>query len=1158
MSLCSTGRRAGLSTMAPKGGTFVLLLIVACAALAKTPGRMPGKKPHFKDMAERLMRKCHNMGYPVPKMMLLKNVFNNSDLPMEGRNAGPSNTFLSAFINVLDSVSPDKDSFSRVPSDDPDKMTNKMLNCSYLPTMIKLMRNSSEASACYMQAFVAPLSWETLTTPSENNMDSDDYDTLLWAAKPVLQDMSPSRMNLPIKVERQNMEKMMKMLQEVYDPMSEDKMTQMVKWAKEQMTQNYFNCTMRPSSDSRSMLKERCKPSLKWLNMEVMTMMGPYLSFLTPNDVDSSPKEKLCEFYRSARFKSALSMATKIKPSLGKKFLQKLQKCFSGKTEFAEHVDKLGTLACHYYAAPDLTLNLSRSLLSELDKCDDRDNPRIKMLKKRLVNSVMANSNTTQALRELGGSITLLSPKQLSMIPGNDLKVVLKNLGPIVQWTQGQLFTLVKKQLGDKKCKRVSGEELMALQSAAGGLPRCVLKHVKAQEILNDTEVLKNISKRMRKGQLKAMLQGLLEDVGPSELVQKLDGTLLSSISLNNLDKANITSLKQVEDKMWTRPQAAYLAKKMYDLKQLQYRRLRSVLQGITCKMIDKVADRDEQDMTWAITETPQWLSKVQTGCAARKLFATLEKVRADYFKTITEEEMVEIPTILLLHLPPSTVKDLPDSVCPIFLDKMEASNLSLVPLRSPSRPALTRRALLCLANGTDFSELTTEDMSMLGPLLCELQPSQLRLMAPDVLNSSLQAMASCQHIPQGHRAGLIQLVNQTFGDSSDWSAETMEVMGPLLLLDDDATSALPNKPWMRDVLYFLRWRLSNASDALKKKFFKLTTTKSNSNGNNGNSGTDSSSGDAKRPTVELIEELGMDNVYWTAAQLDRMSAQTFLATVEILGTISDYRADQLAVLSKKATEALGPVSQMTDKSVVMQVGCITQGFSDADLEKLPFSLDTLEEISHCGWNESQMEAVWKGVAKRNNLTAQQLGATEMVALNRFICGLNSSEIGQLNINAFKDAVGSLDGVQCSFKVAQQLKRLAVSAFRDPKTWTEAQVSDLGNVIAGLDATELASLDPSVFSFLSESCIPLIPPGHFATLSDAQLEALGPDNAAMVTSKQRVAMTDKQLAALERATTGSRDQRQDPGKSGAPSLSVEGISAYLKPLLFLLTGFLLL
>lgn len=38
---------------------------------------------------------------------------------------------------------------------------------------------------------------------------------------------------------------------------------------------------------------KRCQPSLKWLNSEALAMMGPYLSSLAPNDVDSSPKEKV-------------------------------------------------------------------------------------------------------------------------------------------------------------------------------------------------------------------------------------------------------------------------------------------------------------------------------------------------------------------------------------------------------------------------------------------------------------------------------------------------------------------------------------------------------------------------------------------------------------------------------------------------------------------------------------------------------------------------------------------------------------------------------------------------------------------------------------------------------------------------------------------------
>lgn len=61
---------------------------------------------------------------------------------------------------------------------------------------------------CYMRAFMAPLSWATLTTQSENNLDSDDYDTLLWAAKPVLLDMPSTRMELPNHVAYQNLGQM--------------------------------------------------------------------------------------------------------------------------------------------------------------------------------------------------------------------------------------------------------------------------------------------------------------------------------------------------------------------------------------------------------------------------------------------------------------------------------------------------------------------------------------------------------------------------------------------------------------------------------------------------------------------------------------------------------------------------------------------------------------------------------------------------------------------------------------------------------------------------------------------------------------------------------------------------------------------------------------
>ncbi|TNN75738.1 Otoancorin [Liparis tanakae] len=117
------------------------------------------------------------------------------------------------------------------------------------------------------------------------------------------------------------------------------------------------------------------------------------------------------------------------------------------------------------------------------------------------------------------------------------------------------------------------------------------------------------------------------------------------------------------------------------------------------------------------------------------------------------------------------------------------------------------------------------------------------------------------------------------------------------------------------------------------------------------------------------------------------------------------------------------------------------------------------------------------------------------------------------------------------------MKRLAVSAFGNPNTWTEAHVSELGYIIIGLNSSELASLDSAVFSFIGECCIPLIP--HF------DLEALGPDNAAMVTSEQRASLSEEQLAALERAVIGS------PNQTPRTELSGEHIHASAVTSLFL-------
>lgn len=101
-------------------------------------------------------------------------------------------------------------------------------------------------------------------------------------------------------------------------------------------------------------------------------MMGQCLSYVASDDVGGSAREKvrpvggggvaaavvfrpgtsvtpsflpfarfsqICQFFRSGQFKSALSMDTKLRPSLARRLLQRFEECFGG-DEYSRNVEK--------------------------------------------------------------------------------------------------------------------------------------------------------------------------------------------------------------------------------------------------------------------------------------------------------------------------------------------------------------------------------------------------------------------------------------------------------------------------------------------------------------------------------------------------------------------------------------------------------------------------------------------------------------------------------------------------------------------------------------------------------------------------------------------------------------------------------------------------
>ncbi|RXN16855.1 otoancorin-like protein [Labeo rohita] len=950
----------------------------------------------------------------------------------------------------------------------------------------------------------------------------------------------------------------MKTFGEVFSVLSEGQRNAIIEWVKERVAQNEFNCLLKPPAISNLLQKPnttpQCPSKMPWLKANVLKMMGPFLSRLSLEEAKTIPKEQLCEFFRTPDFSPSFQNVSGIQPNLGRTFFQRLKQECSSSDNFTYYMDRLGSLACFFDGAPSLNLNLSRKLLSQIDNCN---NPEIEKVKRQLVQNILKDdsSSSPEILNSLGSAVSVLPLSKLSRFTPEELNNTLTSLSQ-VNWSPAQAKTLAKKLL--ESAKNISGEKLLSLGTMVRGVASSLLKNVKAEGLLGN-ESLKNMSEKMSSLQRTALLEAFRRDVNASELVKGLPDSLLSSVSLSTLEKANLSSVDQLQGRGWTRAQSAFLLKNILGNKINlgQLRKLGQAVQGVTCEMIEKINRTDALEMAQTLNKSCVWLSRVQIRCAAQKLFASLEEQRPGYFSDIKNSELQAIPAMLLIYLPVEKIQNLSDAVCPAFMEKMKEANLSSLPNSSPARNALTKRAIGCLKG--NVSDLSAADVLTLGPLVCELDPAWMSSLNSAALNSTLQALASCQYIQQQHREHLFRLLTTTYGDPASWSEEDMRVLGPLLLLNDTAVEKLPSKSWIMLYLSDLMDSLPGQPavlppkefrtwfdlSALRRKLFELKTSTTLQSRRKREL--------ASEPTITYIEDLKQGNVYWTPSQFSKMTVQTFKDAVPTLGQIANYTTEQLTALKAKILETWGSVS-MLNESQIADLGCICQSFSTEELGNLSIaSLDTLETLTTCSFTQTQRTAIWQAYEKASGISIAGLGKLEMVGLGQFICGLQPSQIDQLNSSSFREAADVVGRAPCPPNIRDRLKEKAVAAFGKPETWTEAQVSIMGNIIAGLSAVELGGLNSTVLPFIQPSAIPLIPSDRLAALSVSQLKALGPDNAAAVTEAQRAGLKVDQRAALDEAV-GLKTARAEvpavnstgisnPGSGGSAPLPLKGGAA---------------
>ncbi|KAJ8273544.1 hypothetical protein GJAV_G00102810 [Gymnothorax javanicus] len=1094
------------------GGVPLILLLTAQTFTAMPHGMMSSTMPYrndsmpyrsnsvsgfpplpagFSSMALRLMMQCFKMGCPLPKKM---EVNQTSFAEETGYDMAPNPYFLiPSLLSSLPSV-PGSTALPGQPNDSTTEkdlnvtLADRLMNCSDLLGMIDIIRNSTDESECLLRASVAPLSWEVLVT-NGMTLAQSDFTRLLWGAEPLLRHAPPPILTLPLGLEPWQLNEMMELLSEVFDSLSRDHRQQVLRWITLQLSKMKI--------DSIQITEE-------WLTAGAMETMGRYLFLLPSVEFEALPNEELCTFFWSSR---------------------------------------LGSLACFYDDTSSLNASLSKTLLPQLGECRNSDGIKLrKQLVRRVISDDSGSVPSLSWFLDLGAPVISALPlSQLARLSAPALWDALPSLSKS-QWQPAQARTLARTLLQGKES--VSLVELVRLGSIARGVRSTLLRKVRLQGMMGMCG-LAALSQELSPLQRLALLEGLLGNVSFSELAYSITGNLLSDVSLSTLKRAGLRSLEQLEGQEWTRAQSVFLVKEILGqtLQSRDIGKLGSAVRGVTCEMIDKTNQSDVFPLVRALLQSKHWLSRTQISCAAEKLFESLERERSGYFSNITEQELKAIPTVMLIYLRTELISELPDSVCSCLLDKVSQADLSLQPLSSGPRVVLLSRTLDCLRK--NLSSLTPDDITSLGALVTELDPYQLLEFSPAALNTTLLALAKSPQIRPYHRGPLFELLTKVHGEPSHWSLDTMMSLGPLLLwVNDSAIRTLQYKPWLKVALTDLldslppspshpqpaEFRTHPELSALHWKLFSLATTSACRNNADHNRMDCPPAG----PTLMQVLEVGQGNVYWTPAQLGRLPDEAFREGVSTLGTVQGYTPKQLQALRNKAVQVWGPVGSLSEDQL-LQLGCLTQSFSPAELQEIgDSSLDTLELLSACGWSQSQSEALLQGFMRSANLSIGELGVAEVVGLGQFICGMSPVDVDKLNTDTFRDAMRTLGAVHCEQEVTERLKDRALVIFGRPANWTEAQVNILGNIIGVLNSSELPDLNPAVFPFIHQSAIPLILPHRLAALSVTQLRAMGPDNAAMVTDTQYNALSWLQQDAVHQAL-GLQIFRS-PASAGIPSL----------------------
>ncbi|XP_045051389.2 otoancorin [Desmodus rotundus] len=870
--------------------------------------------------------------------------------------------------------------------------------------------------------------------------------------------------------------------------------------------------------------------SVSWVSAENLWILGRYMVHLSLEEIMKISPVEIGLFISYDNATKQLDTVYDITPELAQAFLERI-----GSSNFdmrnTSTIHRLGLLVCFYSDLELLDATLAQVLLHQMIKCSRLRGFQagVQKLKAKLLDIATENQTLNDTLGSLSDAIVGLTHFQLESLSPKAVHGAISTLNQVSGWAKSQVVILSAKYLAHEKVLSFYNVSQMGVllpgvsTQAFYGMERRDLVQVLRSTVSSH---ISDLSPAQQQG----VLSKIIESGDATSSVVEIQGAFFKEVSLFDLRREPGFNTTVLKEKELRRSQALFL----YELLSKTTRRPEELLsagqlvKGVTCSHIDALSADSFLAHFQYFENNLSLLSPYQVNCLAWKYWEVSRSFMQPF---------------LLAALPARYLASVPASRCVPFLISLGKIQLDSLVLDSHKKSVVLRKVQQCL-NNSIADEYTVDIM---GNLLCHLPAAVIHHgVSPRAWATALHGLRHCADLSPEQKAAVRLRLLEQHGLPHNWTAEMTKDLGPFLVLfsGDELSSVATKFP---DIL---QQTASEMAGILPPRDFLWAVFVSVRDRSERSSGTAPSPGcrGVEVPSSDDVFRLGEANACWAPQDLLCMEEDTFIRNVDLLGAVRGFSHHQLMALKEKAVQVWDMPSYWREHHII-SLGRIALALSESELEQLDLSsIDTVAFLSQQSeWTSGQAKSILQGFLEDSGYRIQDLKSFHLVGLGATLCDMNITEISHIKISEFRVVVARIGNLLCSTHVLAEFKKKAEVVFGDPTEWSGSVLQELGTIAAGLTKEELQVLDKDLMPYFQPSAIRCLPDEIFKELSEDQIAALGPQNAAAVTATQRGQLSVPQLQSLQWALDGAKmrfwlDAPPSASPTWTPSSHSPGVS----------------